>query len=137
MRCTIEGDRIKNTTCFLGTNFTKRTHTDFLNRIDDEHHVTNDASILTEIPHINMVDSFSLDYMHLGCLGVMKKLIFLWLGMIKNAPLSVRVQSRDISNISKHILSIKPFKTNDFPRKLRGLNENARYKDTEFKFILV
>jgi len=136
-RCVIEGDRVNNTTCFLGTNYSKRTHTDFLNRIDDEHHVTNDISILTEIPHINMVNSFSLDYMHMGCLGVMKKLILLWLGMIKNAPLSVRIQSRDVSNISKHILSIKPFVTNDFPRKLRGLNEVARYKATEFKFILV
>jgi len=65
-----------------------------------------------------MVNSFSLDYMHMGCLGVMKTQILLWLGMIKNAPLSVRIQSRDVSNISKHILSFRPFVTNDFPRKL-------------------
>jgi hypothetical protein len=94
--------------------------------------VNNTTCFLSLFKHI-----FSLDYMHVGCLGVMKKLILLWLGMIKNAPLSVRIQSRDVSNISKHILSFKPFVTNDFPRKLWGLNEMARYKATEFKFILV
>jgi len=54
----------------------------------------------------------------MGCLGVMKKLILLCLGMIKNAPLSVHIQSRNVSFISKHILSIEPFVTNDFLIKL-------------------
>lgn len=136
-RCIIGGERINFTTCFLGTNFSKRTHTNFLKRTDDEHHVTDDVSILIEIPLINMVSCFSLDYMHLGCLGVMKKLILLWLGMIKNAPLSVRIQNINVTKISNHLLSIKPFVTSDFTRKPRGLNEVLRFKATEFKFILL
>ncbi|XP_060846406.1 uncharacterized protein LOC132926074 [Rhopalosiphum padi] len=44
-RCVVEGDRVNNSTCFLGTNNSKRTRTDFLNRIDDDHHVTNDISV--------------------------------------------------------------------------------------------
>lgn len=54
---------------------------DFLNRIDDEHHIGETVSILTEIPQINMIDNFSMDYMHLVCLGIVKKLISLWLGI--------------------------------------------------------
>lgn len=136
-RCTVVGERINFTTCFLETNFCKRTHSDFLNRTDDDHHVTNEVSILTEIPNIYMGTCFSLDYMNLGCLGVMKKLILLWLGMIKNASVSVRLQSRDVTKISNHLLSIKSFITSDFPRKPRGLNEILRFKATEFKFMLV
>lgn len=67
----------------------------------------------------------------------MKKLICLWLGIIKNAPLSVRIQNRDVLKMSTRFLRIKPFVTSDFPRKPRGLNEVARFKATEFKFILI
>ena len=54
-RCTVEGEHVNNTMCFLGSNFPKRTHIDFLNRIDDDHHIGETVSILTEIPQINMV----------------------------------------------------------------------------------
>lgn len=64
--------------------------------------------------------------MHLSCLGVMKKLISVWLGLIKNAPLSFRIQNRDVIKLSTRLLSIKPFVTIDFPRRPRG-----------FKFILI
>jgi hypothetical protein len=84
-----------------------------------------------------MVVSFSLDYMHLGCLGVMKKLLLFWLGMMKNAPFSVRIPNNEVVKISNHLISIKPFVTCDFPRKPRGLNEILRFKATELKFILV
>jgi hypothetical protein len=59
-RCTVDGVRVNNTLSFLGTNFSKRTHFDFLNRTDDEHHVGDTVSILTQIPYINMVDDFSI-----------------------------------------------------------------------------
>lgn len=71
-RCTVEGERINNTTCFLGTNFPKTTHINFLNHTDEEHHTTSIIPIITKVPNINIVENFSLDYMHLVCLGVMK-----------------------------------------------------------------
>lgn len=77
-RCTVEGDRVNNTMCFLGSNFPKRTHQDFLNRIDDEYHKGDTVSIIKEIPQINMIDNLSIDYMHLVFLGIVKKLISLW-----------------------------------------------------------
>lgn len=61
-RCTIEGIRINNTMCFLGTSFSERTHLGFINRIDDEHHISDTVSILTQIPYLNIVDDFSIDY---------------------------------------------------------------------------
>lgn len=136
-RCTVPGLRMNCSMTFLETNYPKRSHLDFINRIDDEHHVSDNISLLTEIPYINMIDNFSLDYLHLVCLGVTKKMILLWLGILKNAPLNVRIQSREVKNISNHLLSLKNYITSDFSRKPREINEVSRRKATEFRtFVL-
>ena len=136
IRCKIEGERI-NYTCFLGTNFSKRTHLDFLNRVDDDHHITSTISILTEIPGISIVEDFSLDYMHLVCLGVIKKMLLLWLSVSKHAPLNVRIPSRSVNSISNHLLLLNKFVPSDFSRKCRGLNEIYQFKATEYRFFLL
>lgn len=81
-RCTTEGIYLENRVCFPGVNFIKRTHSDFLNRTNDEYHVTNSVSLITEIQCLDIIYNFPLDYMHLVCLGVMKKLILLWTGSL-------------------------------------------------------
>lgn len=136
-RCQVVGERVNNTTCFLGTSFSKRTHVDFINRSDEDHHVTDTISILTEVPEINIVNDFSLDYMHLVCLGVMKKMLLLWLGVFKNSSVSFRLPSKDVNKISNHLLSMNPFITSDFARKSRVLNEVSRWKATEFRLFLL
>lgn len=136
-RCFIEGVRIGARTCFPGTRFIKKTHTDFINRTHEEHHMTDSISILTDVPHIDMVCNFSLDYMHLVCLGVVKKLILLWLGNLKNAPLSVRLQSRSMHVISSNHLSLRQFITNDFSRYPRSLSDVSRWKATEYRLFLL
>ncbi|CAI6373797.1 unnamed protein product [Macrosiphum euphorbiae] len=137
LRCFIDGVRIGSRTCFPGTRFIKKTHTDFINRTHEEHHMTDSISILTDVPHIDMVCNFSLDYMHLVCLGVVKKLILLWLGNLKCAPLSVRLQSRSVHVISSNHLSLRPFITNDFSRYPRSLSDVSRWKATEFRLFLL
>jgi len=82
-RCTIEGVYYENRVCFPGKKYNLKTNLDFLNRSNEEYHMTNSISILPNIPNIDMVYSFSLDYMNLVCLGVVKKLILLWLGHFK------------------------------------------------------
>jgi len=81
-RCSTEGLYFDNRVCFPKIEFTKRTHSDFLNRINDDYHVTSSTTIITEIPNLDIIYNFPLDYMHLIYLGVMKKLILLWLGSI-------------------------------------------------------
>jgi len=107
---------------FLETDFCKRTHLDFLNRVDEDHHITSTISILTEIPSINIVEDFTLDYMHLVCLGVMKKMLLLWLGVLKHAPINVRIPNRSVNCISNNFLLLNTFIPSDFSRKCRGLN---------------
>jgi len=100
-RCLISGFYFEHRVCFPGTDcITKRTRIDFFNRTDDEFHMTDEVSIITEIPGIDIVNSISIDYMHLVCLGVTKKLILLWLGCIKNASVSVILQSKKVNDIT-------------------------------------
>jgi len=134
-KCTTEGVYFQNRVCFPETNFTKRTH--FLSRVDEEHHMTDKISLITEVLNIDIVNDFPLDYMHLVCLGVTKKLILLWLGHFKNSPLSVRLQNIKVQNISSHLLSLKPNMTYDFSRTPRSLTEILRWKATEYRLFLL
>ncbi|KAE9523937.1 hypothetical protein AGLY_015584 [Aphis glycines] len=99
--------------------------------------MTDNIPIITEIPEINLVDSFSFDYMHLVCLGVTKKLILLWLGIIKNALTFVRLQSKKVIDINKQMLFKKNSICSDFSRFPRGLNEVLRWKATKFRQFLL
>lgn len=132
-KCTTEGIYVQNRVCFPETNLTKRTHLNFLNRVDEEHHMTDKISLITEVPNIDIVNDFPLDYMRLVCLGVTKKLILLWLGHFKNSPLFVRLQNIKVQNIS----SLKPNMTYDFSRTPRSLTEILRWKATEYRLFLL
>ncbi|CAI6367351.1 unnamed protein product [Macrosiphum euphorbiae] len=137
IRCSITGVFLERRVCFPETVFNKRTHEEFLNRQDEDYQVHNTISILSEVPNIDMVYSFPLDYMHSVCLGVVKKNILLWLGTLKNSPLSVRLPSQSVKLISNRLMHLKSNITRDFARIPRGLNEVLRWKATEFRtFIL-
>ena len=74
--CKIVGQRSENVTCFPTERNTEvRTDVDFKNNV---YYGTYQLghTILTEIPDINMVKSFPRDYMHLICLGITRKLLF-------------------------------------------------------------
>lgn len=82
----VEGDSMNHRICFPDLNCVKRTHENFISRQNEEHHTDSSTlSVLTEIPGIDIIKSFSLDYMHLVCLGVTRKLVNLWLkGLLAN-----------------------------------------------------
>lgn len=65
-RCTQDGKYIKNRMSFpfKEGGYTKRTHDDYVNMTQELHHVST-LSDLIHVPGIDMVNSFSMDYMHL------------------------------------------------------------------------
>lgn len=73
-KCCQEGEFINSKMCFPEINFILRTDQDFVEFRQEEHHTG--ISILNEIPNLGLVTSFALDYMHLHCLGVTKKLFY-------------------------------------------------------------
>lgn len=137
MSCTIsviQKDIIKMGGCvFLDSDmrFQLRTDHSFRNKTKEEHH--SGTSILELLPEINMTDSFPLDYMHLACLGVMKKLIVnLWL----NGKPPYKLSVFQINHISSRHLEFKKQVPEEFCRKPRSLLESKRWKATEFRLFL-
>ena len=90
---------------------------------DKVHHLG--TSPLAEL-NIGMVSTFPSDYMHLVCLGVMKRLLRLWL----EGP-------RVIEKISTVLVTLRPYIPCEFARKPRALKEFKRWKATEFRQFLL
>ncbi|KAF0688557.1 Uncharacterized protein FWK35_00038081, partial [Aphis craccivora] len=93
----------------------------------------NNVSILSKIPNFGGVTSVPLDYMHLICLGVVKKMINLWIA----GPLTVRIPARDVKLISDALILFQNYTPNDFNRKPRSLFDYKHWKATEFRTFLL
>lgn len=132
-RCCTEGEYFKKRVCFPDLNCHKRTHEHFVQKQQEEHHIGADLSILTCIPGIDIINVFSLDYMHLICLGVTKKLINLWL----KGPLKIRLNSAKCKFLSNSLIGLKNVIPIDFHRKPRGVDELPKWKATEFRTFLL
>nr|CAH7730480.1 unnamed protein product [Callosobruchus chinensis] len=131
-KCNIEGEYMENRVCFFNSEGAHlRTDAGFRSKLDTDHHVG--TTILEAVPELNMIKNFPLDYMHLVCLGVIKKLLLLW---CCGKPLT-KISFHKISSISDLLRELASNVTSEFNRKPRGLNEVKRWKATEFRQFLL
>ncbi|XP_077518709.1 uncharacterized protein LOC144128830 [Amblyomma americanum] len=107
-----------------------RTDQAFADQTQAEHH--KGISPLTSIG-IPMVTRFPLDYMHLVCLGVVRKLIGYWL----RGPLKVRLAHFYVVQLSGHLATMRQHITSDFARNPRAVDMFERWKATEFRQFLL
>jgi len=117
---------------FPSCNSSLRTDADFLSMKDENHHVT--ACPLSSLD-IGFVSQFGLDYMHMACLGVMRRFILYWKGPV--GPLAVRLWSKSVIEISKRLLIFAAHSPVEFARKTRGVDEILRWKATELRQFLL
>lgn len=131
-KCHIEGSYSDNRVCFPETkNLRLRTDSGFRLKLQADHH--NGTSVIERIPNFDMVDGFPLDYMHLICLGVVKKLLMsLW---CCGKP-STKIAFRNVTNISDSLINFAKCMPLEFNRKPRSLIEVKRWKATEFRQFL-
>lgn len=96
---------------------------------EDEGHHTGVSPIL----HLScgLVSSFPLDYMHLICLGVMRRLICLWVSGPTKLPQSI------LSAVSDRLGLVRSYIPREFSRKPRSLSEFKLWKATELRLFLV
>lgn len=128
-KCTVEGERFKDRTIFtkLGK---ERTDKSFLMKTDEDHH-KGDSPLLA-LP-VGLVSQFPLDYMHLICLGVTKKLLTHWF----HGKLTTRLPAKKCDEISESLVNIRKYIPTEFNRKPRSLKEFKRWKATEFRLFLL
>lgn len=129
-RCCQEGVYINHRMTFPETDSPLRTNDTFRAALDQNYHLTKSS---LERLNIDMVEQFVLDYLHLVCLGVTKKLLHMWM----SGDLAARLQSSDINAISEKLLSISLSQPCEFQRRIRGLKDIGNFKGTEFRtFVL-
>lgn len=85
-------------------------------------------SILNNVPKFLPLTNTPLNYMHLICLGVMKKMILLWM----KGPLSVRLSARSINKISHLLILLRNTTPIDFVRRPRSIRDVKQWKAIEF-----
>lgn len=129
-KCTTEGSFINNRMCFPEIDCQLRTDDDFKNRLQPEHHIVE--SLLEDID-IKMVSQFPLDYLHLVCLGRVKKLIDLWL----HGPLTVRLTKFNIQQINESLYIAEKSRPTEINRLIRKIDQYKMWKGTEFRTFLL
>jgi len=139
-RCTVQGKYLLRRVCFPELKCSKRTHEDFVNQVQRQYHSTDgNISEILNIPRIDVVQQFSLDYMHAVCLGTMKKILMLWKGdnIGRGDANKQKLSPGLIKKMSERLLSLKNDIPLDFVRKPRSLDELPRWKATEFRLFLL
>lgn len=85
-------------------------------------------------PSVDMVVQFSLDFMHLCCLGVMKKLFMhFWL----NRKAATQLSEINKQYLSNALILIQSQIPDEFQRTTRSLQDIVKWKATEFRFFLL
>ena len=129
-RCEVRGQKGQGSIIFPELHATKRTDESFKEQTDANHH--KDKSPLLELG-IGLVTKFPLDYMHLICLGVMRKLLINW----KMGPRQSKISQSAQDVISACLKKIVPHVPSEFNRRPRGLDELSMWKATEYRFFLL
>ncbi|KAL6472618.1 hypothetical protein MHYP_G00188060 [Metynnis hypsauchen] len=122
----------KNKMTFPDIAVKPRTDADFAAMVDEDHHLEQKLSPLTSV--VKMVSQFPIDYMHLCCLGVTRKLLYFWL---RGKNLTTRIQSQVVGLISSKLLGLRPHTPVEFARKPRDLTEVDRWKATELRQLML
>jgi hypothetical protein len=94
-RCVQKG-KWRNKITFTMDKAALRTDDDFRLQSDSSHHVG--ISPLAELP-LGLVSQFPLDYMHMVCLGVVRRIIFLW----SIGPASCRMSNALLQAVSERL----------------------------------
>jgi len=132
-KCVIKGEYTDDTNCFpYNRNEEHRTDENFRNLAYNNNYQIG-QTILCNIPNFDLIKNVPLDYMHLVCLGIVRKLLLLWTTKSFRFKLSI-IQKKQIStaliNFRKHV----PF---EFSRKPRSLNYLKLWKATELRQFLL
>lgn len=129
-KCIVEGEYINHRMCYLSCNAAIRSNKSFRNKTDENHHIYTSPM---EVLDIDMIKQFPLDYLHVVCLGVVKKLMKMWI----HGDIASLLPSCNINKISSRLVKISKTQPDEFQRRIRPLSEMSHFKGTEFRTFLI
>jgi hypothetical protein len=128
--CSAVAKKIDHRMCYPSTPGQPRTHQNFVQRNDPDHH--KGTSLFENVPHFDMVHQIPIEPMHGVDEGIMKRELFhLCLETKGKARLAPSVTEK----ISKRILALAKYVPKDFPRTLVPLKFLNVWKATMFRLL--
>jgi len=136
-KCIEEGIYLSGSISFPNGTAQLRTDESFVSCSNEEHHIG--VSPLLEISSFGLVSSIPLDYMHLCCLGIMKKILnFMVRGtLVPNSCGSIRLSRDQIEHVNRLMKIVAQWLSKDFSRIPLNLNDFKTYKATELRQIML
>ena len=138
-KCCIKGEYCSGIV-FPQINCELRTDESFSNQIQISHHKA--ISPLVELG-IGMISQMALDPMHLIHLGVVKKLLTMWMKgdcskvVMDSTRRNVKIGRFQIVKISEECKKFSRYVPSEFSRRPRSLNEFEHFKAKEFRTFLL
>lgn len=129
-RCMVQGESYDRRIVFLDLFAPKRSNENFRNQINSQHHK---GITPLQILDIDLVADFPLDYMHCVCLGVMRKLLFLW----RDGSRLYRICGESLTQLDNHMRELQKVWPIEFNRKPRSITELERWKASELRQFLL
>ncbi len=132
--CRIKGTYLDDRIVFIGLQNELRTDANYQTFTEN-----NQLSLspLSSVCHVPLLSAFPPDYMHLVCLGVMKKLLHSFVLPTKGLRLACRLNSNSVTKLSDVIYKFREYVPPDFQRKPRRLSEVLYFKASEYRFFLL
>jgi hypothetical protein len=128
-KCVVRGEW-SGRVIFPNDNCPVRSDESFLVQEDACHHIGLSPFIELGFP---LVSGVPLDYMHLVCLGVVRKLLRSWV----KGPIPYKLSNLILQQFSDKLLGYRYSCPKDFCRKPRSLKEVDLWKATEFRTFLL
>jgi len=110
-KCVQKGKSVERRLVFPEMHADKRTDNSFKDQAQPEHH--KGYSPLLNLG-VGLVSRIPLNYMHLICLGVVKRLLLIWL----RGDRQLRISMQHSELISDQLSRLKPFVCSEFQKKL-------------------
>ncbi|XP_076301885.1 uncharacterized protein LOC143220006 [Lasioglossum baleicum] len=131
-KCKLCGTTIGKRRVFRGINHHRRCDNDYANSPDKYHQKGNSPLAALQM---GMVSQVPFEYMHLVCLGIVKKLLSAWVS--GNYSKETRLSRNMISIISARMAVLDKYCPSDFSRRPRPIEEYSTFKATEFRQFLL
>lgn len=102
--------------------------------LDANCHGVKGTSCLMALPEFDIINSFSTDYMHSVFLGVVKRLLNIFLGNLKVNTQFKHLTRQQQAELNRRITSLQPY--SKISHRPRSLDDKAVFRAIEYKYLL-